>query len=263
MCFVFRFPQVRQLLDLWVKQGRISGDTARPVHQQMSGYERQMQATSQLSSIGIPPGLPVQRVILTAHEEPLDLQGGPEDRMLLARDGPPEAEAAGAGGQQGAGGGGGANGAPGSPSEEGLLAALVDEVEEGEVVQPPEQPPAQQQQDAPQPPKQQPPQPQHFRNLFGPRTVRGYVMKQYSPLDHLCQPPLVSVIAQHLGKQAAAAAAAAAAAKQSSGSRAQGLLAVLQQRGLELRWSAEVLSARNEEWLLDDHEQVCVLHTAG
>jgi hypothetical protein len=143
-----------------------------------------------------------------------------------------------------------------------LLAALVADadLEEGEVVQPP-LPDIQQQQELQQPEAAQqqllPIGPLHYRNLFGPATVSGYVLKQYNTVDHFCQLPLVSAIEQHLGKQAAASAAAAAAKKQGSGTRSSGLLAVLQQRGLELRWSSEVLSARNEDWLLEDHEQVC------
>lgn len=259
---------MRQLLDLWVKQGRISADVAKPVHQQMLVFERQAAAASQLNSLGVPPGIPVQRVILTAHEEPLDMEKA-TDRALVAPQDEPAADAAagaaaaGAAAKQGAAG---VKGAPGSPEEEeGLLAALVeDDVEEGEVVLP-----AEQQQQPPEEQKQQPglvqglalqPQQQDllYKNLFGPKTVRGYVLKQYNCMDHFCQLPLVSVIAQHLGKQAAATAAAAAAAKQSSSGRTGGLLAVLQQRGLELRWSPEVLSARSEGWLLEDHEQVRV-----
>lgn len=261
------FLQVRQLLDLWVKQGRVSADTAKPVHQQMSVFERQAAAVSQLSSLGIPPGLPVQRVILTAHEQPLNLEEL-MDRMLLERDVSPGADPAAAAGKDGGGAVGAKAGAaaaqaPDSPSEEGLLAALVADadLEEGEVVQPPS-PDIQQQQEQQQPqpePEQQllPTGPLHFKNLFGPATVSGYVLKQYNTVDHFCQLPLVSAIEQHLGKQAAASAAAASAKKQGSGTRASGLLAVLQQRGLELRWSPEVLSARNEDWLLEDHEQVC------
>jgi hypothetical protein len=130
------------------------------------------------------------------------------------------------------------------------------DLEEGEVVQPPspdEQQQQQQQQRALPPP---PREPVHYKNLFGPVTVSGYVLKQYNPLDHFCQLPLVSAIAQHCGSQVAASAAAAAAAKQASGTRARGLLAVLQQRGLQLRWTPEILSSRSEDWLMDDHEQV-------
>jgi hypothetical protein len=230
----------------------------------MSAFERQAAAVSQLSSLGIPPGLPVQRVVLTAHEQPLNMEDR-LDRMVLRRDAPPGADSAVAKDGGGAGGAKAEAAAaqpPDSPSDDGLLAALVADadLEEGEVVQPPSPDILKQQQQQQQPTAEQsllPIEPLHYKNLFGPATVSGYVLQQYNTVDHFCQLPLVSAIGQHLGKQAAASAAAAAAKKQASGTRQSGLLAVLQQRGLELRWSLEVLSARMEDWLLEDHEQVC------
>jgi hypothetical protein len=200
--------------------------------------------------------LPVQRVILTGHEQPLNLQD-PKEHMLIQRNPPAADTAAAAGGSSNGNTPAAAVEPPGSPSEEGLLAALAADadLEEGELpLPPPEQlPQPPQQQKGKQGPQQVPQQQQEqypaFKNLFGPLTVSGCVLRQYNSMDHFCQLPLASAIAQASGKQAAAA-------KQGSGSRRGGLLALLQQRGLELRWTPELLSCRSDDWLLQDHEQV-------